>query len=154
MNSFLFKNPVFVGDAVWDVQSAARAGVPCVGLLTGGTSAAELTGAGAVAVYDDVCDALAPTWGRSFGARLRLAASALAVLPLTVVAAVARLWDLARPHTLVFDETYYVKQAYTLLMVGYAENTSGSSWPLVGLLIGVVIAVAITIDRSKIPIVK
>ncbi|GAA1455982.1 iron uptake transporter permease EfeU [Williamsia maris] len=32
-----------------------------------------------------------------------------------------------------------------LLMVGYAENTSGSSWPLVGLLIGVVIAVAITI---------
>ncbi len=32
-----------------------------------------------------------------------------------------------------------------LLMVGYAENTSGSSWPLVGLLIGVVIAVAITV---------
>ncbi|GGF33071.1 iron uptake transporter permease EfeU [Williamsia phyllosphaerae] len=32
-----------------------------------------------------------------------------------------------------------------LLMVGYAENTSGSSWPLVGLLIGVVIAVVITI---------
>lgn len=32
-----------------------------------------------------------------------------------------------------------------LLMVGYAENTSGSSWPLVGLLIGVLIAVGITI---------
>ncbi len=44
---------VFVGDAVWDVAAAARAGVPCVGLLTGGTSAAELIEAGAVAVYDD-----------------------------------------------------------------------------------------------------
>lgn len=44
---------VFVGDAVWDVVAARRAGVPCVGLLSGGTSAAELTEAGAVAVYDD-----------------------------------------------------------------------------------------------------
>jgi HAD superfamily hydrolase (TIGR01509 family) len=44
---------VFVGDAVWDVAAAARAGVPCVGLRSGGTSAAELTEAGAVAVYDD-----------------------------------------------------------------------------------------------------
>lgn len=32
-----------------------------------------------------------------------------------------------------------------LLMVGYAENTSGSSWPLVGLLLGVLVAVAITV---------
>ncbi len=45
---------VFVGDSRWDVVAARRAGVPCVGLLTGGTSAAELTEAGAVAVYDDV----------------------------------------------------------------------------------------------------
>jgi HAD superfamily hydrolase (TIGR01509 family) len=44
---------VFVGDAVWDVLAATRAGVPCVGLLSGGISAAELTDAGAVAVYDD-----------------------------------------------------------------------------------------------------
>ncbi|WNB85511.1 HAD family hydrolase [Cellulomonas sp. ATA003] len=49
---------VFVGDAVWDVQAAARAGVPCVGLLAGGTSAAELTEAGAVAVYDDAAHLL------------------------------------------------------------------------------------------------
>ena len=41
-----------VGDAVWDVESAARAGIPCVGLLTGGYSEAELRDAGAVAVYD------------------------------------------------------------------------------------------------------
>lgn len=64
---------VFVGDSVWDVQAAARAGVSCVGLLTGGTSAAELTDAGAVAVYDDVThllreldeSPLAATWAPS-----------------------------------------------------------------------------------------
>ena len=50
---------VFLGDSVWDVVAARRAGVPCVGLLTGGTSAAELTEAGAVAVYDDVATLLA-----------------------------------------------------------------------------------------------
>ena len=43
---------VLVGDAVWDVEAAGRAGIPCVGLLTGGYSEAELLGAGAVAVYD------------------------------------------------------------------------------------------------------
>lgn len=32
-----------------------------------------------------------------------------------------------------------------LLMVGYAENTSGSSWPLVGLILGVGIAVVLTV---------
>jgi HAD superfamily hydrolase (TIGR01509 family) len=41
-----------VGDAVWDVESAERAGISCVGLLTGGYSEAELRDAGAVAVYD------------------------------------------------------------------------------------------------------
>jgi HAD superfamily hydrolase (TIGR01509 family) len=50
---------VFVGDSRWDVVAAERAGVPCVGLLSGGTSAAELTEAGAVAVYDDVAALLA-----------------------------------------------------------------------------------------------
>ncbi len=32
-----------------------------------------------------------------------------------------------------------------LLMVGYAENTAGSSWPLVGLLLGVAAAVGVTV---------
>ncbi|WP_319943098.1 iron uptake transporter permease EfeU [Nocardia aurantia] len=32
-----------------------------------------------------------------------------------------------------------------LLMVGYAENTSGSSWPLLGLLLGILVAVVVTI---------
>jgi HAD superfamily hydrolase (TIGR01549 family) len=42
---------VLVGDAVWDVRAAQDAGVPCIGLLTGGISEAELTEAGAVAVH-------------------------------------------------------------------------------------------------------
>lgn len=50
---------LMLGDAVWDVQAAARAGVGCVGLLSGGTSRAELRSAGAIAVYDDAADLLA-----------------------------------------------------------------------------------------------
>ena len=48
---------VYVGDTVWDVQACGKAGVACVGVLSGGISATELTDAGAVAVYDD-CRAL------------------------------------------------------------------------------------------------
>jgi len=44
---------VFVGDAVWDVKAAAKLDIPCIGLVCGGTSAAELTEAGAVATYED-----------------------------------------------------------------------------------------------------
>ena len=50
---------VFVGDAVWDIEAAARADVPAVGLLSGGTSGAELRDAGAVEIYDDPADLLA-----------------------------------------------------------------------------------------------
>lgn len=42
---------VMVGDAVWDVAAAGDAGIPCLGLLTGGISEAELSTAGAVAVH-------------------------------------------------------------------------------------------------------
>jgi HAD superfamily hydrolase (TIGR01509 family) len=49
---------VFVGDSVWDVQACAKAGVPCIGVLTGGSSRDELTEAGAVAVYDSPADLL------------------------------------------------------------------------------------------------
>ncbi|MCA1836425.1 MAG: HAD family hydrolase, partial [Actinobacteria bacterium] len=42
---------------VWDVKACGKAGVACVGVLTGGISAAELTEAGAIAVYED-CRAL------------------------------------------------------------------------------------------------
>jgi HAD superfamily hydrolase (TIGR01509 family) len=44
---------VFVGDAVWDVKAAAKLDIPCIGLVCGGTSAAELTEAGAIATYED-----------------------------------------------------------------------------------------------------
>lgn len=47
------KHAVFVGDAVWDGQAAARAGVVFVGMTCGGTSEAELRENGAVAVYRD-----------------------------------------------------------------------------------------------------
>ncbi|WP_264031708.1 phospholipid carrier-dependent glycosyltransferase [Cellulosimicrobium sp. SH8] len=48
----------------------------------------------------------------------------LGVAIVAAVAAVLRLWNLGRPGTLVFDETYYVKQAWTLLQVGYEAD-----WP-------------------------
>ncbi|MGW9447197.1 HAD family hydrolase [Streptomyces sp. NPDC055632] len=50
---------VFVGDSVWDMKAARRAGVTVAGLLCGGIPEADLTGAGAVAVYDDPADLLA-----------------------------------------------------------------------------------------------
>lgn len=43
----------------------------------------------------------------------------LGALAVTALAGVLRFWDLGRPHALVFDETYYVKQAYSLLVQGY-----------------------------------
>lgn len=45
---------VMVGDAVWDVAAAKRAGVRCISVLSGGVGAAELRDSGAIAVYDDV----------------------------------------------------------------------------------------------------
>ena len=42
-----------IGDSVWDVEAAKRAGLPAYGVLTGGTGRAELETAGAIAVYDD-----------------------------------------------------------------------------------------------------
>ncbi len=45
---------VVVGDTVWDVEAAARAGLRCVAVTSGGISRAELEAAGAVAVYEDV----------------------------------------------------------------------------------------------------
>lgn len=49
---------VVVGDTVWDVAAAGKAGLPCVCVLTGGVARAELEAAGAVAVYRDAVDLL------------------------------------------------------------------------------------------------
>jgi HAD superfamily hydrolase (TIGR01549 family) len=50
---------VMVGDSVWDIEAAQRAGVKSIGLLSGGFGRDELITAGAAAVYDDVADLLA-----------------------------------------------------------------------------------------------
>ena len=50
---------VFVGDTVWDVLACRRAGVSCVGVLTGGISEAELRDAGAARVYPGAAELLA-----------------------------------------------------------------------------------------------
>jgi len=43
---------------------------------------------------------------------------------ITLLAAFLRLWHLGTPRSLVFDETFYVKDAWTLLHLGYE-----GSWP-------------------------
>lgn len=50
---------VFVGDAVWDMEACKRAGVPAIGLLSGGVSRDELEKAGAEAVFEDPRDLIA-----------------------------------------------------------------------------------------------
>lgn len=50
---------VFVGDTRWDVEAAGRAGVPCLGVLTGGWSEAELREAGAVEVCESAAEVVA-----------------------------------------------------------------------------------------------
>lgn len=45
-------------------------------------------------------------------------------IAVTVFAAVLRFPGLGRPHELVFDETYYVKDAWSLLVHGYEANWS------------------------------
>jgi HAD superfamily hydrolase (TIGR01549 family) len=45
---------VMVGDSTWDCEAAGRAGVPVVGLLTGGFGEAELAEAGAEPVFESL----------------------------------------------------------------------------------------------------
>lgn len=52
------KRSVAIGDTVWDVKAAEKAGVPCIGLTCGGISEAELREAGAAEVYADPADLL------------------------------------------------------------------------------------------------
>lgn len=50
-------------------------------------------------------------------------------LAITLLAAILRLWNLGNPHALVFDETYYVKDAYALLQHGYETNWASNANP-------------------------
>jgi phosphoglycolate phosphatase-like HAD superfamily hydrolase len=45
-----------VGDSIWDAEAALRAGVPTVGLLTGGFAESELRDAGADPVFPSLDD--------------------------------------------------------------------------------------------------
>lgn len=65
---------------------------------------------------DDWWARLSPLWQRA----LRWASPSLVV----VIAAFTRLWNLGHPSSLVFDETFYVKDAWTLVNLGYE-----SRWP-------------------------
>ena len=58
---------VMVGDAMWDVESAKRVGVSCIGVMTGGIGGDELRGAGAAAVYDDAAALLEDIDGSPIG---------------------------------------------------------------------------------------
>ncbi len=62
---------VFVGDTRWDVEAAGRAGVPCVGVCSGGWSEQELRDAGAVDAYEDVAALLARLDDSFLGQRMR-----------------------------------------------------------------------------------
>ena len=70
-----------VGDTKWDIEAAAKAGVPTLCVMTGGWSRQELLDAGAVQVYESVDElrrearrVAARPLGRLFssGRRLRL----------------------------------------------------------------------------------
>jgi dolichyl-phosphate-mannose--protein O-mannosyl transferase len=44
-----------------------------------------------------------------------------------LVASITRLWNLGSPHVLVFDETFYVKDAWTLWNLGYEAQWSAEA---------------------------
>ena len=43
-----------IGDSTWDCEAAGRAGVPTIGVLTGGFSEQELREAGATVVFEEL----------------------------------------------------------------------------------------------------
>jgi dolichyl-phosphate-mannose-protein mannosyltransferase len=51
----------------------------------------------------------------------------VATAGVTLLAAFLRLWDLGKPRAFLFDETYYAKDAWSLLHFGYAQNYVGKA---------------------------
>lgn len=43
-----------------------------------------------------------------------------------VLGGIARLWNLGRPQDLIFDETYYVKQGWSMILFGYERQIPDS----------------------------
>lgn len=66
---------LFVGDTVWDVEAARRAGLDCVCVLSGGIAEEELVKAGAVAVYRDAAHLLEQFDASPLGALAQRASS-------------------------------------------------------------------------------
>jgi HAD superfamily hydrolase (TIGR01509 family) len=62
------EHAAFVGDAVWDAVASARAGVPMIGLRSGGVSREELQDAGVQSVFDDALDLCGHVEGTVIGA--------------------------------------------------------------------------------------
>jgi HAD superfamily hydrolase (TIGR01549 family) len=50
------RDAVMVGDTVWDIEAAKRAGILTIAVLTGGFSEGELREAGAISVYQSVVE--------------------------------------------------------------------------------------------------
>jgi len=46
----------------------------------------------------------------------------MSALGVTLLAGMLRLWSLGQPHSFEFDETYYAKDAWSMLHFGYARN--------------------------------
>ncbi|MFJ4985914.1 dolichyl-phosphate-mannose--protein mannosyltransferase [Streptomyces sp. NPDC088732] len=67
--------------------------------------------------WTDIRERLVPPFGAS-------RAGWLGPLLVAVFAGVLRFWDLGRPHDVVFDETFYAKDSWSMLRFGY-EGT----WP-------------------------
>jgi len=93
--------------------------------MTQGTGTADLPTAPPAHAAAVPATRLDAWWGRVLRTPGRRRAWAVGgPLAVTLLAALLRLWHLNRPGTLVFDETYYVKDAWSLWNLGY-EGT----WP-------------------------
>lgn len=63
------QDSVFVGDSVWDMKSARRAGVTPLAVLSGGIPRDDLSRAGAAQVYDDPAHLLSSLESSAFAGR-------------------------------------------------------------------------------------
>jgi HAD superfamily hydrolase (TIGR01509 family) len=52
------RDAVMIGDSVWDVEAANRAGIPTIAVRTGGFGVDELTEAGAACVFESIGEML------------------------------------------------------------------------------------------------
>ncbi len=66
-------------------------------------------------------------WWESRSYRVRQALRWGAPVLVVLVAAFARLWNLGKPASLIFDETFYVKDAWTLWNLGYEARWPGNA---------------------------